>query len=210
VDAHAPEVEVAPAPAAPAAAAAPPVGAGQLGARSQEEAELCRDAGRFDWPYLSLLVAADAGTIALDSQVFQSSGQAAVRLIGPGLVGLSWGWSVGGAYLTLPQCSSDWVRSRALEGSTRSELPLAISFTVLAAAMGPVIVGVETGDGQGTLAWSPGERVMRLVIAGATGAVGAVMPYVLPPRTWRALRKLDALQAGVADRGGFVGYRVAF
>jgi hypothetical protein len=207
VDTQAETAIVAPAPAGTASSI---VGAGQLGARSQEEAELCRDAGRFDWPYLSLLVAADAGTIVLDSQVFQSSGQAAVRLLGPGLVGLSWGWSVGGAYLTLPQCSADWVRSRPLEGSRRSELPLAISFTVLAAAMGPVVVGVETGDGPSTLAWSPGERVMRLVIAGATGAVGSVMPYVLPPRTWRALRKLEALQAGVADRGGFVGYRVAF
>ena len=80
--------------------------------------------------------------------MFQSSGHAGVRLVGPGLVGLTWGWTVGGAYLALPQCSMDFSGAHPLEGDSRSVLPLSISFTLLAAAMAPVIVGVETGDGE--------------------------------------------------------------
>jgi hypothetical protein len=177
---------------------------------SHEEADLCRQASHFDWAYLGTLVLADAGSVVLDSQVFQSSGHAGVRLIGPGLVGLTWGWSVGGAYLTLPQCSMDFAGAHPLEGDSRSVLPLSLSFTLLAAAMAPVIVGVETGEGTSTLAWSTTERVMRLVIASGTGVLGSVMPYVLPPSTWRALRKLDHLHAGATTHGAMLSYAIVF
>jgi hypothetical protein len=156
------------------------------------------------------MVVADGATIALDSQVFQSQGSTGVRLVGPGLVGLAWGWSVGGTYLTLPQCSTGFASGGPIEGSRRSHLPLAVSFSVLAAATAPIVVGVETGEGNQTLTWSPADRVMRLVLAGTTGAVGSVMPYVLPPRTWRALRALEHLRAGATARGGAVYYSVAF
>jgi hypothetical protein len=184
--------------------------AAQLGPRNDEEAALCRDAARFDWPYLGVLVLADAGTIALDAEAFQSDGHAAVRLVGPGLVGLTWGWTVGGAYLTLPKCSPGYVSARPPEGTTRSETPLALSLVVLAAATAPVIVGVETGEGAGTLQWSAGERVMRLVIASATGALGAAMPYVLPPRPWRAWKKLEHLRIGGDAHGASVAYALTF
>jgi hypothetical protein len=174
------------------------------------EAELCREAGSFDWPYLGGLVLATGGAVAVDAEAFQSEGHAAVRLVGPGLVGLTWGWTLGGAYLTLPQCSPGFVHTHPLEGEARSELPLAISLGVLSAATAPVVVGVETGEGSGTLLWSPAERVMRLVVASATGALGAAMPYLLPPRTWRALRKLSRLQAGADARGGSVSYAFTF
>lgn len=199
------------APARPAEASdTRAVGATDYRAVSREEAALCRDAGRFSWAYLGVLVLADAGTITLDSQVLQSDGQTAVRLLGPGLVGLTWGWTVGGAYLTLPQCSPDFARPRPAEGDRRSEWPLALSFGILAAATAPVIVGIETGQGEGTLQWRPAERVMRLVLAGATGAIGSVMPYVLPPSSWRALRKLENLHAGADAHGAVVSYAVAF
>jgi hypothetical protein len=181
-----------------------------LGPANADEADLCRRAGELDWLYLSTMVLADAGTIALDSAVLQASGHAGVRMLGPGLVGLSWGWSVGGTYLTLPQCSPGYAGSLPPEGQSRSHLPLAVSFSVLAAAMAPVIVGVETGEGQETLQWSTTERVMRLVVASATGVVGSVMPYVLPPRTWRAMRKLDNLRAGVTAQGALFSYTVSF
>jgi hypothetical protein len=177
---------------------------------TREEAELCRTASRFDWAYLGSLVLVDAGTIVLDSQVLQPASQPGVRLVGPALVGLSWGWTVGGAYLTLPQCSMDFARGAPVEGTTRTEWPLALSFTLLAAATAPAIVGIETGEGNQTLAWSPAERVMRLVIAGATGIVGSVMPYVLPPATWRAARKLDHLHAAPTAHGALLSYAVVF
>lgn len=193
--------------------AEPPVAhlaASQLGPATAEEALLCAQASTVDWAYLGAMVLADAGTIVLDSQVFQSSGQAAVRLVGPGLVGLSWGWSIGGAYLTLPQCSPWHAPGHPPEGGARSLAPLTLSFSVLAAVMAPVIVGVETGEGSSTLVWSPAERVMRLVIASATGVVGSVMPYALPPRPWRALRRLEHLQVGATAHGATLGYAVRF
>lgn len=200
------------APPAQIAPAAPSSTASVIDYRpvTAEEAELCRTAGRFDWAYLGVMVLADAGTVVLDSGVLQSNAHAGVRLVGPGLVGLSWGWSIGGAYLTLPQCRSDWAHTHPLEGDTRREWPLALGFSLLAGAMAPVIVGVETGEGNQTLTWSPGERVMRLVIASATGVVGSVMPYVLPPRTWRAMRKLENLHAGADAHGALVTYAVRF
>ncbi len=187
-----------------------PTSATALGPVTKEEADLCHAAGEFDWPYLGVMVLADAGAIILDSQGFQSSGQTGVRLVGPGLVGLTWGWTVGGTYLTLPQCSTSFTRPSPAEGTTRSMWPLTLSFTLLAAATAPVVVGVETGEGNGTLLWTPAERAMRLVIASATGVVGSVMPYVLPPRTWRALRKLERLHANPTTHGAVFSYAVAF
>jgi hypothetical protein len=204
-----PTVQVA--PARPAAVQpAPPVAAAEYRPASGLEADLCRDAGSFDWAYMGVMVLADAGTITLDSQAFQSSGAAAVRLLGPGLVGLSWGWTVGGAYLTLPQCSSSFARPHPLEGDSRSVWPLALSFSILAAATAPVVVGLETGEGTQTQQWSAAERVTRLVLAGGTGVVGSVMPYVLPPSTWRALRRLERLHAGADARGVALSYTLTF
>ena len=203
----APQAQVAP-PRAPDESAA--VHLGPVTAEQTEQAELCRQASRFDWEYLGVMVLADAATVTLDSQVLQSSGQTAVRLLGPGLVGLSWGWSVGGTYLTLPQCSPSFASGPPPEGDVRSRLPLVISFSLLAAAMAPLIVGVETGEGPQTLEWSTTERTMRLVIASATGVVGSLMPYVLPPQTYRAMRKLSHLQAGATARGGSVSYSFRF
>ena len=204
----APQVQLPPEP--PASQAPLRLAAVDLGPVNPEQAALCRDAGSFDWAYLGALVFADAGAIVLDAEAFQSDGHASVRLVGPGLVGLTWGWSVGGAWLTLPQCSPVYVNTRLPEGDTRSVTPLAVSLGVLAAATAPLIVGVETGEGSSTLLWSPGERVMRLVISSATGAVGSAMPYLLPPHTWRAYRKLQRLQAGADAHGGMVSYAFTF
>ncbi len=206
----APQVQLPPEPAASQAAAGPRLAAVDLGPMNAEQAELCHDAGQFDWMYLGVLVLADGGAIALDSAALQSESHAAVRLVGPGLIGLTWGWTVGGAWLTLPQCSPGYVNTRPLEGETRSVTPLAVGLGLLAAATAPVIVGVETGEGPGTLLWSPGERVMRLVLASATGAIGSAMPYVLPPRTWRAVRKLQRVQAGADAHGASVSYAFPF
>jgi len=180
------------------------------GPANEHETGLCREASRTDWAYLGGLIVADSAAVALDAAELQSNGHTAVRLVGPGLVGLAWGWSVGGTYLTLPQCGADLVRGHAVEGDSRSEIPLAVSFGILAATTAPVIVGIETGDGPQTLRWSPAERVMRLVLASATATVGSVLPYVLPPRTWRAAHKLANLRVGAAARGGIVSYSVTF
>jgi hypothetical protein len=189
---------------------APAAPAPELPGAVSAERDACARASRVDVPYLGAMVLADAGTVVLDVEAFRSSGQPGVRMVGPALIGLSWGWSVGGAYMTLPQCTPGWRPGQAPEGDTRRVGPLTLSFSLLAAAMGPVIVGVETGQGSSTLAWAPGERVLRLVVAGGAGVVGSLLPYVLPPRPWRALRELEHLRAGADAHGAVVSYAIRF
>jgi hypothetical protein len=119
-----------------------------------------------DWIYVSGALLADAGAIALDSLFFQVQPSAAARLVGPSLVGLSWGFTLGGSYLALPKCSRDFVASTFPEADGHLDWPIAVSLSLLAAATAPVIVGVETGQGNVTLPWSTAERSMRLILAG--------------------------------------------
>jgi hypothetical protein len=172
--------------------------------------ELCRRASSVDWLYLGGSVLADAGSIALDELVFQVARTESERLVGPSLIGLSWGFTVGGGYLALPKCSPDFVSAAPPEGGVRADWPMAIGLTLLATATAPAIVGIETGTGSVTLPWSTTERSLRLVLAGAGGAIGALLPYLLPPKTWRAAKELQHIRAGVTAHGGFVGYAISF
>ena len=178
--------------------------------RGAREIDLCERASSVDWLYLIGSVLADAGSIVLDEVVFQVASSESVRLVGPSLVGLSWGLTVSGGYLALPKCSSDFVRSAPPEGRVGSDWPMALGLTLLSAATAPVIVGVETGTGTVTLPWSTTERSLRLVLSGAGGAIGALVPYLLPPKTWRAAKELEHIRAGVTLHGGFVGYAFSF
>ncbi len=178
--------------------------------RGAVEVDLCDRASHVDWVYAGGAVLADAATVALDSLFFQAQTAAGVRLIGPSLIGLSWGFTVGGGYLALPKCSPDFVRAPPPEGGGHADWPMAVSLTLLAAATAPVIVGIETGGGDVTLPWSTTERSLRLVLAGAGGAIGALLPYVMPPRTWRAAKELERIRAGADARGAFVGYSLTF
>jgi hypothetical protein len=48
---------------------------------------------------------------------------------------------------------------------------------------------------------------MHLVVAGVAGFAGALLPYLIPPRTWAAARELERLRFEVDGRGNpFVGY----
>jgi hypothetical protein len=178
--------------------------------RGDREVELCKRASRVDWLYFGGSVLADVGTITLDELVFQVSGTEAVRLVGPPLVGLSWGFTVGGGYLALPKCSPDFVGAAPPEGNVRADWPMAVGMTLLATATAPALVGIETGVGPVTYPWSTTERTLRLVLAGAGGLAGALLPYLLPPRTWRAAKELQHLRAGATAHGGFVGYAISF
>jgi hypothetical protein len=155
-------------------------------------------------------VLADAGAVALDSLFFQVQSSSGVRLIGPSLIGLSWGFTLGGGYLALPKCSPDFVRAPPREGGGPVSWPMAVSLSLLAAATAPVILGIETGEGNATLPWSTTERSMRLVLAGAGGALGAFLPYLLPPKTWRAAKELERIRAGADTRGALVSYAFTF
>jgi hypothetical protein len=178
--------------------------------RGSQEAELCDRASSVDWLYLGGGLLLDVATIILDNQFFQTQSTPGVRLLGPSFVGLSWGFTVGGGYLALPKCSPDFVTAAPREGNVRADWPAAVGLTLLAVATAPVVVGVETGEGTTTLPWSTTEKSMRLILAGAGGAVGALVPYLLPPKTWRAKKALERLRAGATAHGGFVGYSLSF
>jgi hypothetical protein len=172
--------------------------------------ELCKKASDVDWLYFGGALLADVGTITLDELVFQVSHTEGVRLVGPPLVGLSWGFTLGGGYLALPKCSPDFVGSAPPEGNVRADWPMVVGVSLLATATAPALVGIETGVGPVTLPWSTTERAMRLVLAGAGGLAGALLPYLLPPKTWRAAKELEHIRAGATAHGGYLGYAISF
>jgi hypothetical protein len=179
--------------------------------RTAEERKLCEKASHPDWLYLGSGVVLTAGAIVLDQLALKSASTSeGVRYLGPSAVGLTWGFTLGGAYLSLPKCSPDYVTSDPPEGDVRTNWEIAIVFAALAGLTAPILESVETG----TIppAWSNAERAMRLVLASAFGVAGAFIPYVLPPKTWRAAKKLENLRASpTADgRGGFVSWGIRF
>lgn len=179
-----------------------------IGPRSQEERDLCDRARNPDWLYLGVLVASDVASITLDTQIFKSSTSMPVRFMGPTFVGLSFGATIGGGYLALPKCANTWVPSSPREGDVRTDWPIALALATVSAGFAPVMFGVE--DGIWYTQWSPGERSARIVVASVSGFAGALLPYLLPPKTWRAAKELEHLRANVDSTGMFVGYTLNF
>lgn len=204
------------APAADAAAAAdvasPPthaIAATDYYGRSERERALCLRAASPSWGYIALLV--NANVVAAGVQVATKfAPDAGVRTLGPGFIGLAWGALLGGGYLAMPKCHTQFAGGAPPEGDVRSPLPVAFALAALAGVTAPVLVGVETGGLVQT--WTTEERVMRLVTAGLAGFAGAFLPYVpfLAPPTWRAAKELERLRIAPLDRGAWVGYTARF
>jgi hypothetical protein len=165
-------------------------------ARTPREKELCASASQFDYVYWGSTVLLTAGAILLDGFVIQPASEPVVRLSGPALVGLTWGGVLGGGYLSLPKCEPGLVRSGPPEGDVHRSWPGALAIALVAGATAPLIVGIETGTGPTTAGWSTEERAGRLVTAGIAGFIGALVPYLLPPKTWRAAKELERIRAG--------------
>jgi hypothetical protein len=196
--------------AAPAASAPYVYAATDERPRTPGEKELCSTASTFDWVYWGTTVLATVGSVALDVATIHTSNETAVRLTGPGLIGLTWGAVLGGGYLSLPKCEPGLVRSGPPEGDVHRVWPGAIAIALIAGATAPLVVGIETGTGTSTLTWSTEERAGRLVTAGVAGFVGALVPYLLPPRTWRAARELERIRMGADTKGAFATYTLRF
>jgi hypothetical protein len=200
------------APASPVATAPAP---GDLYPRTERERQLCDEASHTDWLYLGALVLLDAGSIAFASNgTVKYDDSYVLRYGAPTAVGLTWGATVGGFWLALPKCSPSWVGEPPPEGGVREVWPLALSFALLAGATAPIVNGIAIGS---TLpaTWSDEERAAHVIVAGVAGFVGALVPYLVPPRTWSAARELERVRLGVgfAPDGrpeGFVGYRASF
>jgi hypothetical protein len=116
---------------------------------------------------------------------------------------------IGGGWLALPKCSMDWVGEPPMEGDARATWPLALSLTLLAGATAPVVNGVFVGSEP--LRWSTEERAGHVVAAALAGVAGALVPYLLPPRTWSAARELQRIRIAVDPEGRLVvGYAIRF
>jgi hypothetical protein len=183
--------------------------ASDIGARNAEERELCERASSTDWLYLGVLLASDVGAIYLDSWHLQYSSTPGVRLMGPSLIGLTWGATLGGGFLSLPKCDPNWIAADPPEGGVRSATWTALAIGLLAGATAPIVVAVQSPYFPPP-EWSTNERSLRLVLSGTTGFIGAMIPYVRPPRTWRASKELERIRAGADDRGAFVTYTLRF
>jgi hypothetical protein len=198
VQESAPVVQVAP----------PPPAATDIYPRDQRERDLCKKASSPDWLYLAIPPVLVAGAIALDSQGLKYQESSVVRMIGPATVGLTWGFMFGGSYLALPKCSPTYVSTIPPEGDVRPTWPVALAIAMFAGATAPIVVGIETGGAPAS--WETIERSMRLVTAGVFGFGAALLPYLLPPKTWRAFKELRDIRAGATKDGFFVGIGVTF
>jgi hypothetical protein len=175
------------------------------------ERELCATASHPDWLYLGALAVLDVGAIWFGSSAtVKYSSSVPLRDSGPAMIGLTWGATIGGGWLALPKCSPEWVGEAPREGSVRATWPLALALAMLAGATAPIVNGIAIGYDL-PFAWSTFEREMHLVTAAAAGFGGALLPYLIPPRTWAASLELDRLRLGTDGHGGLsVGYSVAF
>lgn len=181
--------------------------------RGQREAELCDRASRTDWLYLGALLALDVGGILVEAQgSLQNSDTTALHFVGPVALGLPWGATLGGGYLALPKCDPQWVTAPAREGDVRASWPLALAIGLLAGATAPVIDSIVIGGYPQQ--WSTTERSLHVLTAGVAGFTGALLPYLLPPRTWSAARELQHLRVGASlpgeGRGAAVGLQFAY
>lgn len=201
--------------------------------RQTREIELCERASTTDWVYLSGLGAGLVASIALDTAVFRQIGTRreaenetweaweartkgdlslpAGRTFGAGLVGLSVGALVGGMYLAFPKCDRMNAYGPPPEGSARKVWPTALTLALASAALGPIMVAIESGAPYGrVLEWEVSERAVHFIVPVFTGFAGAFLPYLFPPKTWRAAREIERIRAGVAGNGAYVGYTFRF
>ena len=180
---------------------------GPSGSRSREE-ELCGKADHPDWLYLGGLLALDVGAIYVATGPLKYATAPEVRGIGPALIGFTWGATITGSYLAMPKCDPHWVSYPPREGDVRDRLPLALTLALVSAVTAPIIMAVATGPQPDN--WTTQERMARLFVAGGSALVGAVVPYLLPPKTYRAARELERIRIGADAHGAFGSYTIRF
>lgn len=177
--------------------------------RQPREKELCEQAASTDWLYIGATAAGTLGGIYANTQYLKHSGQPGVRLTAPAIIGFFWGGFLGGGYLSLPKCDPTWAYGPPPEGDVRASWPLATAVAVLATVTAPAMDYAFLGPVP--LEWPVYERSMRVFIAMGSGLVGSLLPYVLPPKTWRAKKEIERLRLeGAPGVGAMVGYGFAF
>jgi hypothetical protein len=180
--------------------------------RGPREEDLCERASTPDWLYMGASAALFAGSLYVDGKYFKFSEQPGIRTIGPGLVGLTWGFTLGGGYLAQPKCSPDWVSYPPPEGDVRTTWPLAVALGLFAGITGPMLESYFALPCPGCMPqeWSVSERRFRIFVGGGAAVLGAFLPYVLPPKTWRNAKELEKIRAEGNKSGGFLTYTTRF
>ena len=176
--------------------------------RQPREIALCEKASSFDWLYTSSMAAGVVGSMFLSIGPLKQSETPAVRLVGPGMLGLFWGGFLSGAWLSLPKCDPLWAEGTPPEGNVRAAWPIAAAISLLAAVTAPAIDYVFLGAVP--VNWAVTERSGRVFLAMGTGLIGSLVPYVLPPKTWSAKKEIDRIRLGEVAGGPFVSYGFVF
>ncbi|MCL2777506.1 MAG: hypothetical protein FWD73_05840 [Polyangiaceae bacterium] len=176
--------------------------------RQSREIELCAQAAEFDWRYTGAIALGLGVSEYLNLAILKQSGQPGVRLLGPGMIGFFWGGFLGGGYLSLPKCSPTWAYGPPPEGPVRAAWPMAAAITLVATATAPAMDFIFLGTVKPE--WTDTERSMRVFIAMGTGAVGSLLPYLLPPRTYRAAKEIERIRFGQVSGGPYLSYTITF
>jgi hypothetical protein len=176
--------------------------------RQTKEIELCEKASHFDWQYTGTFMLGFFASIYANIGHLKHSSEPGVRLIGPGLVGFTWGGFLSGGYLSLPKCDPLYAEGPPPEGNIRTIWPLATAISVVSGVTGPIMDYAFLGPvGK---SWSVPERSARVFIGAAFGVIGSLFPYVLPPKTWSARKEIDRMRIEGMPGGASLTYTVRF
>ena len=176
--------------------------------RQAREIELCKRAADFDWMYTGSMALGFVGGEYLNLAVLKQQEEPGLRLLGPGVLGFFWGGFLSGGYLSLPKCDPLWAYGAPPEGNVRASWPLAAAITIISAATAPVMD--FTFLGAVPIHWTTTERSGRVFVGMGAGALGALFPYLLPPRTWAAKKEIERIRIGEVAGGPFVSYGLTF
>ncbi len=176
--------------------------------RQAREIELCKKASSFDWLYTGAMAVGVVGSEYLNLAVLKPNEEPGVRLIGPGMIGFFWGGFLSGGYLSLPRCDPFWATGAPPEGNIRASWPMATAITIAATVTAPALDYIFLGAVP--VHWTVTERSGRVGIAMATGALGSLFPYVVSPRTWRAMKEIERIRIGEVAGGPFLSYGGTF
>lgn len=176
--------------------------------RQSKEIELCEKASHFDWQYTGAFALGFVASIYVNINRLKHNPEPGVRMIGPGLVGLSWGGLLSGGFLSLPKCDPLWAGGAPPEGNIRTIWPVATTIALLSGITAPIMDYAFLGPVP--THWTVTERSMRVFVGGGVAVLGAIFPYVLSPRTWAARREIDRMRIEGSPGGASLTYTVRF